>query len=196
MGRDGVERVIALVCLLALSPLMVLLAFLIVLDSPGPVFFRQTRVGRGGRLFRMTKFRTMVVDAESQRHLLRARNHCDRVLFKVRHDPRVTAFGRVLRRFSLDELPQLWHVVTGQMAFVGPRPALSDEVEGYAPEVRRRLLVKPGLTGLWQVSGRSDLAWDEAVQLDLSYVDHRSLRVDLAILARTPAAVVGGKGAY
>lgn len=195
-ARDLAERSVALLALLLLVPLLLCTGLAVRLTSRGPVFFRQTRVGRGGRTFRMLKFRTMVEDAEARRHLLTARNHCDAVLFKLPGDPRVTALGRLLRRLSLDELPQLLHVVTGHMALVGPRPALPAEVALYDRETHRRLLVKPGLTGLWQVSGRSDLSWADSVRLDLDYVASRSLARDLSILARTPAAVLGGRGAY
>ena len=146
----------------------------------------------------MLKFRTMVRDADQIRaQLLEFNEHgSDGVLFKMRRDPRVTAVGRVLRRFSLDELPQLLNVLRGQMSLVGPRPPLPEEVERYHGEVRRRLLVKPGLTGLWQVSGRSDLSWDESVRLDLYYVENWSLGFDFAIIARTVSAVLRRRGAY
>jgi lipopolysaccharide/colanic/teichoic acid biosynthesis glycosyltransferase len=167
------------------------------LDSPGRVLFRQQRVGRYGNHFTMLKFRTMRQDAEREQDLLAHLNHnSDGMLFKVREDPRVTRVGSVLRRYSLDELPQLLNVLSGDMSLVGPRPPLPAEVEGYTQEVKRRLLVKPGLTGLWQISGRSDLSWDDAVRLDLGYVDNWSLGLDLAILLRTGPAVVRGTGAY
>src|SRR5690606_2921577 len=165
-------------------------------DSPGPVFFRQTRVGRDGRRFNMVKFRTMVVGAERMQAGLEHRNEADGVLFKLRTDPRVTRSGRFLRRYSIDELPQLLNVVRGEMSMVGPRPPLPAEVELYEGHVNRRLLVKPGITGLWQVSGRSDLPWNEAIRLDLYYVDHWSPTMDLTIIAKTFSAVVRGAGAY
>jgi lipopolysaccharide/colanic/teichoic acid biosynthesis glycosyltransferase len=166
------------------------------MDSPGPVLFRQERVGVNGRSFTMLKFRSMVVDADQQLEALRADNISDGLLFKLRDDPRVTRVGRWLRRLSLDELPQLVNVLTGSMSLVGPRPPLPSEVAAYDSSVRRRLLVKPGLTGLWQVSGRSDLSWDEAVRLDLRYVENWSLVLDLLILWRTGRAVLRRSGAY
>jgi len=162
----------------------------------GPALFRQTRVGRGGREFQVLKFRSMVVDAEQRLAELRARNDGAGVLFKMKADPRVTRIGRVLRRYSLDELPQLFNVLGGTMSLVGPRPPLPKEVAAYEKDVHRRLMVKPGLTGLWQVSGRSDLDWDEAVRLDLRYVENWSLAMDIIILWRTVFAVLKHEGAY
>ena len=182
--------------LLVLAPVLLGLALLVRLDSPGPVVFRQQRIGRDGREFTMLKFRTMHAGPEPAGTLLAHGNDADGVLFKLRSDPRITRVGRLLRRYSLDELPQLVNVVVGQMSLVGPRPALPGEVDRYDDDPRRRLVVKPGLTGLWQVSGRSDLPWDEAVRLDLLYVDNWSLTLDLAILARTAGAVLGHRGAY
>lgn len=179
-----------------LSPLLVLLAILIKLDSRGPVFFRQVRVGRHGREFVIYKFRTMYLDAEARLAELRHLNDYDGVLFKMRNDPRVTPVGRWLRRFSLDELPQLFNVCRGQMSLVGPRPPLPEEVLAYPDDARRRLVVKPGMTGLWQVSGRSDLPWEEAVRLDLRYVENWSIPLDIVILFRTLTAVSRGSGAY
>ena len=195
--KEVMDRVVAGALLLALAPLFLVLALLVRLDSPGRVLFRQQRVGRYGNHFTMLKFRTMRQDAEAQRDLLADLNHnSDGMLFKVREDPRITRVGSVLRRYSLDELPQLLNVLNGDMSLVGPRPPLPEEVEGYTQEVKRRLLVKPGLTGLWQISGRSDLSWDDTVRLDLGYVDNWSLGLDLAILLRTGPAVVRGTGAY
>ena len=181
---------------MVLAPVFVLVALAIKIDGRGPVFFRQIRVGRDGRRFAMVKFRTMVVGAERLRADLEHRNDADGVLFKLRADPRVTRVGRWLRRYSVDELPQLWNVLRGQMSMVGPRPPLPAEVELYEDQVNRRLLVKPGITGLWQVSGRSDLSWEEAVRLDLHYVDHWSPTMDVTIMLKTLAAVVRGSGAY
>ena len=184
-------------CLLVLfAPLLVLIAALVKFTSPGPVLFSQQRVGLGGRTFRMLKFRTMVADAEQQLIDLVDQNEYDGVLFKIHDDPRITKVGRWLRRLSLDELPQLVHVVVGKMALVGPRPPLPSEVAQYDDVVRRRLLVRPGLTGLWQVSGRSDLSWEESVRLDVYYVDNWSIGLDLAITLRTLTAVLRGSGAY
>jgi len=158
--------------------------------------FTQTRVGKDGRVFRIYKFRTMVVDAEKRRNQLLESNDTDGVLFKLRNDPRVTAVGAHLRRWSIDELPQLFNVLLGQMSLVGPRPALPDEAARYAEHVRRRLVVKPGLTGLWQVNGRSDLNWEESVRLDLRYVENWSFVLDLQILWKTISVMVRGSGAY
>jgi len=160
------------------------------------VLFRQQRVGKAGRLFPMLKFRSMVVDAERRRIELVANNDGAGPLFKMRSDPRVTRVGAVLRRYSLDELPQLVNVVAGAMSVVGPRPPLPAEVERYGMDARRRLLVKPGLTGLWQVSGRSDLTWEESVRLDLRYVENWSFAMDLMIVWKTASAVLRGNGAY
>jgi lipopolysaccharide/colanic/teichoic acid biosynthesis glycosyltransferase len=162
----------------------------------GPVIFKQERVGRDGRPFMLYKFRTMVVNAEARLQELRNLNDTDGELFKMRNDPRITPVGRWLRRLSVDELPQLMNVLKGDMSLVGPRPPLAREVAGYPADMRRRLVVKPGLTGLWQVSGRSDLSWDESIRLDLTYVENWSLVMDLAILARTVSAVVRSSGAY
>ncbi|MEW1823029.1 sugar transferase [Arthrobacter sp. NPDC080031] len=179
-----------------LSPLFAVLAVLVKLDSPGPVLFQQERVGVEGTHFRMFKFRSMVADAESQLAELVDRNEGSGLLFKVKNDPRITRIGGFLRRYSLDELPQLFNVLSGSMSLVGPRPPLPSEVEDYEQDVRRRLLVKPGVTGLWQVSGRSSLSWQDSVRLDLYYVENWSLAGDLIILLRTARAVVGGHGAY
>jgi lipopolysaccharide/colanic/teichoic acid biosynthesis glycosyltransferase len=166
------------------------------LDDQGPVFFRQTRVGRVGQTFKLFKFRTMVVDAEQRMQELEALNEGAGVLFKMRKDPRVTNVGAMLRRWSLDELPQLFNVLIGDMSLVGPRPALPREVARYGDHMRRRLAVKPGITGLWQVSGRSGLSWEEAFRLDLRYVDNWSIVLDLQILWKTFSAVIHGSGAY
>lgn len=191
------DRVAALVLLVLLAPLMLAIAVAIRLTSPGPAVFRQRRVGRYGKEFVCLKFRTMTVDADARRHEVAHLNERrEGVLFKIRHDPRVTVIGSRLRRSSLDELPQLFNVLSGDMSLVGPRPPLPSEVAAYEEDVRRRLLVKPGLTGLWQVSGRSELPWSEAVRLDLAYVDNWSLALDTRILLRTATAVVRGTGAY
>jgi exopolysaccharide biosynthesis polyprenyl glycosylphosphotransferase len=193
--KGAVDRVGALVGLVVLAPLLLVIAVAVKLDG-GPVFFRQRRVGVGGREFRMVKFRSMVIDAEARLAALRAADEGNGVLFKMRRDPRVTRVGAVLRRYSLDELPQLFNVLTGAMSLVGPRPPLPREVAGYAHDARRRLLVKPGMTGLWQVSGRSDLSWEETVRLDLRYVENWSMALDAQILVRTVRALVRGEGAY
>jgi exopolysaccharide biosynthesis polyprenyl glycosylphosphotransferase len=194
--KELVDRVGAAALILALSPLLAAIAICIKVGSPGPVLFTQTRVGRDGREFRIYKFRTMYTDAEARLAELRHLNEGDGVLFKMRNDPRVTAIGSTLRRYSLDEFPQLFNVVLGQMSLVGPRPPLPREVAAYADDVRRRLAVKPGMTGLWQVSGRSDLSWEEAIRLDLRYVENWSLSMDVVIMLRTLTAVIRSSGAY
>jgi exopolysaccharide biosynthesis polyprenyl glycosylphosphotransferase len=196
VAKDIMDRVVAAAGLLVLLPVFTALAVAIRIDTRGPIFFRQGRVGRDGRRFDIVKFRTMVQDAETLQAELRERNEAAGVLFKLRDDPRVTRVGGFLRRWSIDELPQLWNVLRGEMSLVGPRPPLPAEVARYEYHVSRRLLVKPGMTGLWQVSGRSDLHWDEAVRLDLYYVDHWSPIMDGAIILRTFMAVVRGNGAY
>jgi len=182
--------------LLALSPLFLALAVLVRLDSPGSAFFSQQRVGRNGVPFRMWKFRSMVATAERDLAALQAQSDGNGVLFKMKSDPRVTRVGKVLRRYSLDELPQLWNVLMGDMSLVGPRPPLGSEVQNYEDHVLRRLYVKPGLTGMWQISGRSDLSWEESVRLDLYYVENWSITGDLLLLWRTVKVVVRGTGAY
>jgi exopolysaccharide biosynthesis polyprenyl glycosylphosphotransferase len=178
-------------------PVLIAVAVGVRLDSPGPILFWQKRVGAQGEEFRMPKFRTMVVDAEAKRAEMGSAGHdTNELLFKIKDDPRVTRVGRVLRRYSLDELPQLINVLRGEMSLVGPRPPLPSEVADYESDAIRRLRVKPGLTGLWQVSGRSDLSWDESLRLDLWYVDNWSLLLDLQILSRTARAVIRGNGAY
>lgn len=182
--------------ILVLSPVMAVIAILVKLDSRGPILFRQERVGMEGVPFKMLKFRSMVVDAEARLHTLATQNEGSGLLFKMKNDPRVTRIGSILRRYSLDELPQLFNIFGGSMSLVGPRPPLPREVEAYEHDVRRRLLVKPGLTGLWQVSGRSDLSWQDSVRLDLYYVENWSLAGDLVILLRTARAVFQSTGAY
>jgi lipopolysaccharide/colanic/teichoic acid biosynthesis glycosyltransferase len=189
--------VVALAALVVLAPLLVMVALAVRRDSPGPAIFRQRRVGRDGAEFTIFKFRTMTTDAEDRVVDLAAHNEsAGDLLFKIRQDPRLTRLGAVLRRYSVDELPQLVNVALGDMSLVGPRPALPDEVERYDPDPRRRLAVRPGITGLWQVSGRSDLSWEETVRLDLHYVDNWSPALDLQILCRTARAVLGHAGAY
>ncbi|MFI8092084.1 sugar transferase [Streptomyces sp. NPDC086080] len=194
--KGVVDRLGAALLLVLFAPLMVLVGLLVVADSRGGAFYRQRRVGKDGREFTILKFRTMVAGADRARDALADRNEGAGLLFKLRRDPRVTRVGAVLRRYSLDELPQLFNVLTGSMSLVGPRPPLPEESAAYGPDIRRRLLVKPGLTGLWQISGRSDLSWEEAVRLDLRYVEDWSLALDTVILWKTLRAVLHGQGAY
>jgi exopolysaccharide biosynthesis polyprenyl glycosylphosphotransferase len=186
----------ALAALTVTLPLLVVVAIGVKLTSRGSVLYSCERIGIGGRPFSMLKFRTMVEGADDQLESLLAANESDGLLFKIHDDPRVTPFGRVLRRFSIDELPQFLNVLRQDMSVVGPRPPLRREVAAYDVDLQRRLLVKPGITGLWQVSGRSDLSWDDAVRLDLSYVDNWSMAADLVIIAKTVRAVLQGGGAY
>ncbi|MBB5139921.1 exopolysaccharide biosynthesis polyprenyl glycosylphosphotransferase [Thermocatellispora tengchongensis] len=194
--KDLFDRVSALAALLLLALPLLVIALVIRATSEGPALFRQTRVGVNGREFQLFKFRTMVKDAERMKADLAGSNEFDGVLFKMRNDPRITRIGFFLRRYSLDELPQLLNVLRGEMSLVGPRPPLPEEVAQYGADVRRRLVVKPGMTGLWQVSGRSDLTWEESVRLDLRYVENWSLVLDLQILWKTWSAVARGEGAY
>ena len=178
------------------SPVLLVITLAVALTSRGPVFYLSHRVGRGGRTFPMVKFRTMYVGADRDVVALAATNEAAGPLFKMRADPRITRVGRVLRRYSLDELPQLFNVLCGHMSLVGPRPPLPHEVAAYEERMRRRLLVKPGMTGLWQVTGRSDLSWEESVRLDVYYAENWTPFLDLLILAQTARAVVSGRGAY
>lgn len=191
------DILLSLTALLLLSPLFAVLALLIKLTSPGPVFFVQIRVGEYGRNFCFFKFRSMYIDAEKRKAELLDRNQsADGVIFKMKDDPRITPIGRILRRTSMDELPQFLNVLFGDMSLVGPRPPLPSEVKQYSLEARKRLNVRPGLTCLWQVSGRSDIPFKEQVKLDKEYIHSRSLKSDLRILLRTIPAILSGKGAY
>ena len=194
--KGAIDRIAAGLALIMLSPAFALIAVAIRVNDNGPVFFRQKRVGKDGQTFQVWKFRTMVVDAEARRAQLDALNEAAGVLFKMRRDPRVTKVGGWLRRWSLDELPQLINVVIGDMSLVGPRPALPQETARYGDHMQRRLKVPPGITGLWQVSGRSDLPWEEAERLDIRYVENWSVALDLQILWKTRSAVLRGSGAY
>ncbi|MEU4619647.1 sugar transferase [Actinoplanes sp. NPDC023801] len=196
--KEIFDRVGAIMLLLLASPMLAVVALLVRFGprGRGPAFFMQERVGRDGKPFMLYKFRTMQVDAEARLFELGDLNDTDGALFKMREDPRVTPVGKWLRRFSIDELPQLVNVVKGDMSLVGPRPPLAREVADYPADMLRRLVVKPGLTGLWQVSGRSDLSWEESIRLDLTYVENWSLAMDLAILFRTVSAVLRSSGAY
>ena len=195
--KGSMDRLLALLAIVVASPALLLIAAGVCLSSRGSALFRQTRVGADGRTFTMYKFRSMYADAEQRLADLQARNEAaDGLLFKIRDDPRVTPVGRWLRRFSVDEVPQLLNVIKGDMSLVGPRPPLPREVAQYGADVRRRLLVKPGLTGLWQISGRSDLSWEESVRLDLHYVENWSLALDILIIWKTVFAVLRRRGAY
>jgi exopolysaccharide biosynthesis polyprenyl glycosylphosphotransferase len=197
VAKAVVDRSLAIFGFLLLLPLLLTCWLAVRLSSPGPAIFKQTRTGQDGREFTLLKFRSMYVDAEARKADLEHRNErAEGLLFKIRDDPRITPVGRWLRKFSLDELPQLINVIQGKMSLVGPRPPLPEEVALYQDDVRRRLLVKPGLTGLWQISGRSDLDWDESVRLDLRYVENWSFTLDLMILWKTMSTVVRGRGAY
>jgi exopolysaccharide biosynthesis polyprenyl glycosylphosphotransferase len=194
--KSLVDRLVAAVLLVVALPLLTVCAVAVKATSPGPVIFRQTRVREHGREFTIYKLRTMTVDAEDRMAEVADRNEVGGGLFKMRDDPRVTSTGRWLRRFSLDELPQLWNVVAGDMSLIGPRPALPHQVASYDESARRRLAVKPGLTGLWQVSGRSNLSWDESVRMDSDYVDNWHLARDVSIALRTVKAVLTRDGAH
>ncbi len=194
--KRAFDAVCSTVLIVLLAPVMAAVALAVKLSDPGPALFRQIRVGTKGDLFTCFKFRSMYHDAEDRLVTLHQQTDTDGVLFKMRSDPRITPVGRFIRRYSLDELPQLFNVLKGQMSLVGPRPALPTEVSLYEDHVHRRLDVRPGMTGLWQVSGRSDLPWEDTVRLDLYYVDNWSMLRDLVILLRTFGAVIGSRGAY
>ncbi|WP_417204928.1 sugar transferase [Antarctobacter sp.] len=196
LAKRAFDAVASAALILCAAPLLLMVALLIRLDSRGPVLFRQVRVGENGAPFTMYKFRSMHVDAEARRAEVAAHSDRDGLCFKARHDPRVTRIGRVLRRYSLDELPQILNVLRGDMSLVGPRPALPSEAAAYPVHARERLDAKPGITGLWQVSGRADIGFDKMVDLDVAYVRSRSMILDLLLLAMTARAVVSGRGAY
>lgn len=200
-GTLLVKRIIdvlgALVLLVALLPLFALIALLVRLDSPGPIFFGQQRVGRWGRLFEMWKFRSMYVDAEARKAALLSDNEMQGgVTFKMKRDPRITRIGRFIRKASIDELPQLYNVLVGDMSLVGPRPPVPKEVAEYTPRDRRRLEATPGITCIWQVSGRSDIPFDQQVELDVEYIESHSIWLDVKLLLKTIPAVLLGRGAY
>ena len=197
IGTRALDLSGALAGILALSPLLLLTAAAIYIESPGPVLFTQKRVGLRGRLFTMYKFRSMCTDAEARKATLAAKNESkDGVLFKMKADPRITRVGRIIRRLSIDELPQLLNILKGDMSIVGPRPALPGEVAQYDAHSRKRLQTKPGLTCFWQINGRSDIPFNQQVELDLLYLHNRSLKKNLEIIAKTVPAVISGKGAY
>jgi exopolysaccharide biosynthesis polyprenyl glycosylphosphotransferase len=197
LQKRAFDICVSLTVLAGALPVMLLAAIAIKLTGKGPVFYRSERIGLDGRPFQMIKFRTMVDGADRQIDVLDALNEsAGGVLFKIRQDPRVTKVGRILRRYSIDELPQFFNVLRRDMSVVGPRPPLRREADTYDYQVRRRLLVLPGITGLWQVSGRSDLSWEDSVRLDLSYVENWSIANDLLIAAKTVRTVFAGTGAY
>ena len=194
--KRAIDVIVAASGLIVLSPLLMLIALAIKLESPGPVIFRQVRVGKGGRHFTVHKFRSMRETAEQERAALLSQNEASGPLFKMKDDPRRTRVGALIRRLSLDELPQLYNVLLGEMSLVGPRPPLPSEVEQYQDWHMKRLETWPGITGLWQVSGRSDLSFDEMVLLDIYYVENWSLLLDLQIAFRTIPTLILGTGAY
>jgi lipopolysaccharide/colanic/teichoic acid biosynthesis glycosyltransferase len=191
------DIVVACVALITLSPIFLLLALIIRLEDGGPALFWQTRVGLWGKEFRFPKFRSMVTDAEQRKlKLLDENQHGDGITFKMKRDPRITWIGGIIRKLSLDELPQLWCVLRGEMSLVGPRPPVPLEVARYALSDRRRLEVKPGLTCIWQVSGRSELPFEQQVRLDAQYIDSHSILLDISLLLKTIPAILSGRGAY
>jgi exopolysaccharide biosynthesis polyprenyl glycosylphosphotransferase len=196
IAKELLDWFLALFALVVLSPLILAVSIAILVTSGRPIFFRQDRIGRHGTPFAIWKFRTMYTDAEHRLEELREHNEHEGFLFKIRQDPRVTPLGRWLRRHSIDEVPQLFNVLQGEMSLVGPRPPLPREVEQFGEDLLRRLLVKPGMTGLWQINGRTDLPWDEAVRLDLHYVENWSVTLDLMVLWKTLAVVLHGRGGY
>jgi exopolysaccharide biosynthesis polyprenyl glycosylphosphotransferase len=195
-AKRAFDLVVGGAILLMLVPVIPLVALMIRLDSPGPVFYRQDRVGRGGRLFKFYKFRSMRADSDRMRADLEQRNEQSGPVFKIKNDPRITAVGQFLRRSSLDEIPQIFNVLKGDMSIVGPRPALPGEVAKYEAWHRRRLDVKPGITCLWQVAGRNQVGFDEWMRLDIEYMTHRSVRADVEIFLKTIPAVIARRGAY
>lgn len=195
--KRAVDVIVSAVMILLLSPMLLLVMLIIRLESPGPVFYSQTRVGYKGRLFKLWKFRSMYIDADKRRAELEAQNEMHGgVIFKMKRDPRITRTGRIIRKLSIDELPQLWNVFKGDMSLVGPRPALPSEVELYSVEERVRLYAKPGITCIWQVSGRSDIPFPQQVLLDEDYLYSQSVFTDFKLLLKTIPAVISGKGAY
>lgn len=195
--KRGIDVILSLGLLIGLSPILFLIAIMIKWQDGGPILYRSTRVGKWGEEFSFPKFRTMVPHADAMRQELKEHNiHGDDIRFKMEKDPRVTRFGNFLRKSTLDEFPQLWSVLKGDMTFVGPRPPLPEEVESYTLEERRRLDAKPGLTCLWQVSGRSNIPFQDQVQLDIQYIESQSLWLDIKLILKTIPAILFGKGAY
>jgi len=197
LAKRLLDIVASAILLVLLSPLFLAVAIAIRLEDPGPILFRQTRVGRWGTLFTMWKFRSMFTDAEERKRELMAQNEMEGgVLFKMKDDPRITKVGRIIRKTSIDELPQLWNVFKGEMSLVGPRPPVTQEVDQYSLSDRRRLEVIPGITCIWQVSGRSDIPFDQQVELDVQYIESQSFWNDIKILLKTVPALLFGTGAY
>jgi exopolysaccharide biosynthesis polyprenyl glycosylphosphotransferase len=194
--KRTLDIIISALLLIALSPLFLVTALAIKLDNPGPVFYSQSRVGKWGNLFKMYKFRSMIVTADKIKATIMSQNESGGVIFKMKRDPRITRVGRIIRKLSIDELPQLLNVLIGDMSLVGPRPPLQNEVEQYEYSDRRRLEVTPGITCIWQVSGRSNLDFKQQVSLDLEYIESQSFWQDIKILLKTIPAVLLGKGAY
>ncbi|MDM7917418.1 MAG: sugar transferase [Candidatus Eisenbacteria bacterium] len=195
-GKRFVDFVMGSIALILCLPLLLLAALAIKLDTPGPVLYRSTRIGRGGKPFTFYKLRSMIVGAEQHRGQIAHLNEVSGPVFKIADDPRITRVGKFLRRTSMDELPQILNVIKGDMTLVGPRPPLLEEVLQYEPWQRRRLAIRPGITCLWQISGRSRLGFDEWVRLDMEYIERRCFVLDLKILIRTIPAVLSGEGAY
>jgi exopolysaccharide biosynthesis polyprenyl glycosylphosphotransferase len=196
MMKRLIDIVGSMICMIVISPILAAISVAIKLDSRGPIVFKQTRVGMDGRHFQFYKFRTMVLDAEQQKEGLLGLNEAFGPIFKIRQDPRTTRIGGFLRKYSLDELPQFFNVLKGDMSLVGPRPPLPTEVAAYSHSDMKRLLVTPGITGLWQVNGRSDVPFENMVRMDLEYMQNWSLWLDVKILLQTIPAVLSGRGAY
>ncbi|SFE42173.1 Sugar transferase involved in LPS biosynthesis (colanic, teichoic acid) [Paenibacillus catalpae] len=197
MGKRGFDLIAAMAGLILLTPLFLLVALLIKLESPkGSVFFYQNRVGRNEQTFKMFKFRSMVDNAEEMLESLLSHNEIEGAMFKMKKDPRITKVGKFIRKTSIDELPQLWNVIRGDMSLVGPRPALPREVQEYSSYDKLRLKVQPGCTGLWQVSGRNELSFNEMVELDLKYIEERGFLLDLKLVLLTVKVMFGSKNAY
>ena len=194
--KRPLDLAVGLLALVVAGPVFLIIAALVRLSSPGSVFFAQTRIGKNGQPFKMYKFRSMYIDAEARRAEVLAQSDREGICFKSKNDPRITPVGRWLRRLSLDELPQILNVIKGDMSLVGPRPALPSEVAAYPARAMQRLSVLPGITGLWQVSGRAEIGFDEMVEMDIHYARNAGLITDLSIMLRTFGAVFSGRGAY
>lgn len=196
VASKTLDLTVSIAAFVALAPVFFLTAMAIKAESSGPVLFKQTRIGKNGKPFTMYKFRSMVVDAEKRRSALLATSDREGICFKSRSDPRITRIGRIIRRLSIDELPQIFNVLRGNMAIVGPRPALPTEVAAYPAHAHGRLAVKPGITGVWQVSGRAEIGFDQMIDMDLAYASSRNLLLDIILIALTFRAVLSGRGAH